>query len=357
LIELAHQPGHAFTESDAYKVSGLIFNDINGNCIKDDGEEILPDAEVMLNGSRIVANHQGAFFAQLATGSYTASVMATDRVTTQSCSSANITVTNTAISNIQIPALAVCQEPNLAVSIGTTVLRRGFKNLLKIGITNTGQVKSNPGTLLLKLDQHMVLKQGAQAWNTSATITENGHTYNTYSWNIDSLDLGEEYILELTDSVKLTATVGNAADLIAIMTTTGTECDPNDNMVMLAERYVGSVDPNDKYVYPEGEIKPDQRLTYKVDFQNVGNYAASFVVITDELSPLLDINTIKLLKNQPQYNCEHCGPHHYLANGWHQPARQLTGQSRKRRICNVQYRAKERPGSGNYHHQYSQYCI
>ncbi len=61
---------------------------------------------------------------------------------------------------------------------------------------------------------------------------------------------------------------------------------------------IGSYDPNDKTVYPEGYgeenlVKNNQTLDYKIRFQNTGTDTAFLVVVVDTLSELLDITTLK----------------------------------------------------------------
>jgi uncharacterized repeat protein (TIGR01451 family) len=61
---------------------------------------------------------------------------------------------------------------------------------------------------------------------------------------------------------------------------------------------LAAYDPNDKQVFPQGigdlNLTPkNERLHYKIRFQNTGNSYAENVVITDTISSLLDISTIK----------------------------------------------------------------
>lgn len=58
-----------------------------------------------------------------------------------------------------------------------------------------------------------------------------------------------------------------------------------------------AVDPNAKSVIPSGTtadhiVTPNARLEYTIDFQNTGNDTAFTIIITDTLSPNLDLNSI-----------------------------------------------------------------
>jgi len=59
----------------------------------------------------------------------------------------------------------------------------------------------------------------------------------------------------------------------------------------------GSYDPNEKVVYPPGNIDPsgDKWLTYTIHFQNTGTAAAEHIYITDTLDQNLDLLTFQLL--------------------------------------------------------------
>jgi len=61
---------------------------------------------------------------------------------------------------------------------------------------------------------------------------------------------------------------------------------------------IGSYDPNDKTVYPEGYgdenyIKNNQSLDYKIRFQNTGTDTAFLVVVVDTISEHLDLSTLQ----------------------------------------------------------------
>jgi uncharacterized repeat protein (TIGR01451 family) len=59
---------------------------------------------------------------------------------------------------------------------------------------------------------------------------------------------------------------------------------------------VNSYDPNDKLVYPLGNILPSQEyLTYNVNFQNTGNASADHIYIMDTISNYLDIESFEVL--------------------------------------------------------------
>ena len=69
---------------------------------------------------------------------------------------------------------------------------------------------------------------------------------------------------------------------------------PSDNTDVRLDAVVGSYDPNDKVVSPNGQIPPDQNLVYQINFQNVGTAPAIDVVVRDTLETDLDISSFEL---------------------------------------------------------------
>jgi len=77
---------------------------------------------------------------------------------------------------------------------------------------------------------------------------------------------------------------------------------PTDNIDSLNVVVIGSFDPNDKQVMPQGVldndvVAVDQELTYTIRFQNTGTYQATTVKVTDELSNWLDIPSFDFISS------------------------------------------------------------
>lgn len=70
---------------------------------------------------------------------------------------------------------------------------------------------------------------------------------------------------------------------------------------------VGSFDPNEKSAQPSGfgdslYILPNTPIEYTIHFQNKGSYAATFVQITDTLSPVFDITSFEFISSSHAFN-------------------------------------------------------
>ncbi|HQW00081.1 MAG TPA: T9SS type A sorting domain-containing protein, partial [Bacteroidia bacterium] len=86
---------------------------------------------------------------------------------------------------------------------------------------------------------------------------------------------------------------------------------PRDNSVPFHKTYCArifnSYDPNAKSVTPMGFgtnhiVDPNERITYRIDFQNTGNDTAYFVKIIDNLDYYFDPTTIQLISSSHPYN-------------------------------------------------------
>lgn len=75
------------------------------------------------------------------------------------------------------------------------------------------------------------------------------------------------------------------------------DTDPSNNTATVCKQVVSSYDPNEKSVTPEGNITSGTRLTYRIDFENLGNDTAFDVRILDTLSQHLDPSTIEIVES------------------------------------------------------------
>jgi hypothetical protein len=283
-------------EDDGALVSGYVFQDDNENCIQDAAELPLPGTMININSGALYAitDENGYYEISLPIGSYTIQQEIPDNYeTTCQPNPHNITVASIGqvISGIDFPDLAIVYQPDLSVDVGTTALRRGFDNEMVISVANLGTENATGVILDLSLAADLSLSSTSFEWDNT-----NG---NTYQWNIDTLLIGETIIIHLKNYVDLNAELGAQKIINASISTPLQEIKYDNNAQELTEIIVGSLDPNDMLASPGGIgsshlIDQNTRLQYKVRFQNVGNYPASFVTILDTLSEHLDLSTLRL---------------------------------------------------------------
>jgi uncharacterized repeat protein (TIGR01451 family) len=97
----------------------------------------------------------------------------------------------------------------------------------------------------------------------------------------------------LTDT---NAAIGSTVCFDILVTPLNGDNNGSNNNLNYCFDIVNSYDPNDKLVYPLGNILPSQEyLTYTVNFQNTGNASADHVYIMDTISNYLDIESFEVL--------------------------------------------------------------
>ncbi|MBL4707250.1 MAG: T9SS type A sorting domain-containing protein, partial [Flavobacteriales bacterium] len=179
------------------------------------------------------------------------------------------------------------------INVSSTALRIGFRNTLLITFSNIGSVAAYNPTISLSLDESIIPLSSNIPWNTN--------NENTLTWNIDTLKQGEQTTIYLIDSVSINTSISTfktiSAQIENDLNGLPNDCDLTNNIATIYEETVGSVDPNDKQVFPKGYgplglITREDTLTYKIRFQNVGNYKASRVIVIDSLSEHLDFSSI-----------------------------------------------------------------
>ena len=280
------------TEQDGSKVCGAVYNDVNGNCIKDSNEDGIPNMLVTVSpGNRqTFTNENGEYEFNLSPGTYTVTQV-DNAAWAKSCSNTSYNVNVLSIGQVycgnDFADTAACQSPNLYVELATTALRVGFENLYAITFGNNGTEEANNAILKVDFGQYILPLSASLPWD-SKVGTE-------YTWNIGSVEIGQEFTIYVEDSVSIAATIGDFLTVIGSITDNGNmndDCDGSDNIATDVNEAVGAIDPNDILVSPEGFIAVDQELTYKIRFQNVGNDLVNRVVLRDELPEGLDLSSL-----------------------------------------------------------------
>jgi uncharacterized repeat protein (TIGR01451 family) len=103
----------------------------------------------------------------------------------------------------------------------------------------------------------------------------------------------------------------NTMEFVSVNPTTGIDNNMNNNTDSIHQIVVGSWDPNSKVVDYTNTINPnfqmissttpDQEIRYTINFQNTGNAPAHNVVVIDEMSSNLALNSYEF--NGASHNC------------------------------------------------------
>ncbi len=185
---------------------------------------------------------------------------------------------------------------DLTGSLTACIDTPGFSNASIQACIYNSRCMPVKGTLKLLLDT---------AFHITSTVSDSITRVNgdTLMWNYDSLsDIGKTHCVNLTGNISSLPAGDSVFVSMFISPVTGDSVPSNNSVIywVKAAPYncVGlPFDPNEKAVYPVGDISSAQKLTYTIHFQNTGNTIARNVVVIDTLSSKLDPTTLKALSS------------------------------------------------------------
>ncbi len=288
------------TEDDGAMVSGLVFNDENTNCIYDEGEDLLAHMQVqfVINNElrSFYTDEHGKYNAYLTPGDYVLNVVSENWEAACDDYSDQLVVVEQlgdSLTDYHIGAKALVFQPDLRIDITSTAFRRGFEKSTYISISNHGTVPANNVKITLNKDAFVHPLNASMAWDSVAD--------QMLMWNFASMNVNEEILITLHDSVGLEAQIADAVTLLAQIECDEVDMNPEDNTTLLTDSVVGSLDPNDILVSPNGKVLPGTTLEFTIRFQNVGNYPADFVVVTNHLPDYVDKNSFEVVAASHSY--------------------------------------------------------
>lgn len=285
----------AIVESTLSEVSGYVYNDINSNCTFDSNEKPLSNVEVVVGEHVAYTDNMGKYTFHLDLGTYVVSIESDKWNSNCTNPSVNVVEIGSAYTNNNIGVEASNLHIDRSVTLGTTALRRGFKNALVVSMENNGTKAVVNDTLFVSFNEHVMPLSASTDWDGQIGDSD------TYYWVIDTLEAGTSTFIEITDSVSVTAPLEEEVILSATFTAR-TDYNTSDDQFTLVENIVGAVDPNDLLAFPRGlgqnrVIANSQVITYKIRFQNTGNYYAQNVVVTDYIPFSLDMNSFNMVSS------------------------------------------------------------
>ena len=138
-------------------------------------------------------------------------------------------------------------------------------------------------------------------------FTSNDPTSRTTSWIDNVSPFGQKLynaVYDLSPSAVINQDVYNTASVGLMI---GTDVNLSNDTGLCHQIVVASFDPNDKLsnqagVGPQGYISTQQVLDYVIGFQNTGTAAAENIVVSDVISPNLDLSTFRFLASS--HNCD-----------------------------------------------------
>lgn len=270
-------------------ISGYMFHDTNNNCVKDSGESPLVSYAVYAtNGTQTYygwTDTAGFYSISVSNGNYTISTNnyygCTQQLNVCGSSTVNFNGTGSSSSNHNF-TINNNSTYDLSVWANWTKANPGFdKNYNIYYGNNSGSVFNGTATVTMKYDSVLVYigsLGSTPVHNASAhtlTWTINNIPSNFYTANTP---LNAQFNVPV--SVPVTAILHTEVSI----TPTTNDCNPLNNSLVIDQVVTGSYDPNEKEVYPAGNItNQDSILTYTIHFQNTGNDTTHFVILIDSL--------------------------------------------------------------------------
>ncbi|MBP6091297.1 MAG: T9SS type A sorting domain-containing protein [Crocinitomicaceae bacterium] len=181
-------------------------------------------------------------------------------------------------------------NPDLALTGAAGITRQNMQQNITVSVNNLGATTAN-ATLQLIVDSAYSI--------TSTTPTAASINGDTITWNLTNLSTFQSQQFYVNAYLPIAIPIGYNYHHFATVSTSLDNNASNDTL-SLNGVVIGSYDPNHKIVFPEGIgadhlIANNQRLTYTIEFQNTGTDTAFNIYVTDAISSLLDLSTLRIL--------------------------------------------------------------
>jgi uncharacterized repeat protein (TIGR01451 family) len=286
--------GGAIAVSSSCVIEGNVFNDINGNGIKDNGEvavqgkmvEVINESIFSItqsNGNYYVCRDTGTYHIKCIPGNYF-------QYTTDSIVTVHVSDTSTIIDNIDFGIRMLDGINDASVDITGNAARPNFNVKYWLNYKNEGNVTKN-GTVVLNKDPLTTFVS-----SVPAPDAQNG---NTITWNYSNLVSLEQRQIQLFLYMPGVSQLGQTLTETAIINPIGGDIAPTNNYDTLGQVVTGSYDPNDKAVdkgtTEYGLVLFGEELTYTIRFQNTGTDTAFTVQIRDTIDSDMDVASLRIV--------------------------------------------------------------
>ncbi|MES2621304.1 MAG: T9SS type A sorting domain-containing protein [Bacteroidota bacterium] len=292
-----------------WNVSGQVYFDDNGNCIKDSADKALMNIPVNLwsNGSLIQqmfsvssghysfdTDNNGTYTIQIDTAHIPfrivcpANGLDTVSVTTSDSLFYSKDFAVECRSGVDLEVRSISARRIRPASLITLEIHLGSSSSF-FGV-NCAMVIS--GTVTVTISGPVVYISPA---NGALTPIANGNVLTYQIADFGNVNFSSDFnIILLADT---NAQLNSVTCFTVLVTPDTIDNNPGNNTLTQCFTIVGSFDPNDKQVYPvsDVDINGEKWLTYTVNFQNTGTDTAYHIYVTDTLDADLDASTFQLL--------------------------------------------------------------
>ncbi len=275
--------------ANIYSISGKAYYDIDNDSVFGVGDYPLPQQQIekQPSGQITYTDQNGNYiFGDTTNSTFTLSYLPTNGfVVSDGVVSHNATVNNSNITGLNF----ALQPDSLFHSLFTTTF------------TALPRCNSNVNFQTIVTNQGTYIDSGSVTFNFDSQMSYTGSNPlgtlngNSITFNFNQLFPYETRIFNSSFNLP-----GAGSNIYT--TTTALFVDGSGNILATDTTYHGytvlcSYDPNDKEVTPAGvganhQVSMDEELRYLIRFQNTGNDTAFNIIVTDTISPGLNINSL-----------------------------------------------------------------
>lgn len=281
-------------------IKGHVFKDLNNNGQQDTLEPAFPNLIIgtLPNSYYNNTNLSGEFQLNVDVGNYTI-VPYLPNYYTQSTPANTANFTNVLQQDTD-NVIGVYPTPNvddLSIVLNASEMRPGFSFQYYANLKNEG-TNAEVGTVSVTLPADVTYVSSIPA------ATVNG---NVITWSFTNLQPLASINYKITCSIAAAVPLGTMINGSAAIVYAATDLSPANNISNNSQPVVGSFDPNDKLVFPTGNITPSavingQELIYTIRFQNTGTASAVKIRVVDSLSAMLDVGTFQMVGASHNYS-------------------------------------------------------
>lgn len=279
-------------------ISGRVFLDLNNNSTFEVGEPGVPNMNFTLQKSSgeisdLYSNIAGVYYGSGEDGINTLTINPTNQyISTNAPQNIPFTANPNEVTTINFPIQFNPDYSDIEMFAYVNQAVAGFSHYSNYQVRNNGTPAQNL-TLTVNIPENF------QFVSAQPEGTLNG---NIYTWNISSISSFENLYFSIYSEIPPPPTFmpGDSVVFSGNVTTLPNEDNVLNNAFNYTVPILSSYDPNDKTMMNGRFLTPTQAnsgnpFTYRIRFQNTGNFPASFIHVRDTLEAGFDASSIRLL--------------------------------------------------------------
>ncbi len=284
-------------------ISGSVYNDVNGNGVKDTTEVALVGKKVKLIDKNLInfTQSDGNYYFACDSGTYQVKCLPSTywNITSDSILSVYVQDSITAANGNNF--CMKIQESSSDVSIDITGNPAVADNNVNYWLTYKNEAAMpKTGTVVLTIDPLTTF--------VSSVPPPDAQSGNIITWNYANLLSLETRQIDLMLHMPGVINLGDTITTTAIINPIPGDMFPPNNYDTIHQVIIGSFDPNDKIVDkgvgPQGYTLLGEPLEYTIRFQNTGTAAANTVRIHDKINSNMDMESFCLIASSHDVSVE-----------------------------------------------------